>query len=264
MPVRPLRHTRAHDYKLLCRRWRRLASPACLTVQAYAVSGGYELICLSSRRPRPETPSVYFSAGIHGDEPASTEALIEWAEDHTELLRGMNVLVFPCLNPWGLVNNCRRDIDGRDLNRSFHTSAVPQIAAQMQLLTGRAFDLALILHEDYDAVGLYLYEVPRQRPFWGEQLVAAAARHIPADPRVKIEGRASREGVVRRAIRPGLMPEWPEAFVLHFQSAARVFTVETPSEFHLDDRVAAQVAVVNRAIALCRSEFSLRRASAKA
>jgi protein MpaA len=162
------------------------------------------------------------------------------------------------LNPWGLVNNSRRDPDGRDLNRSFHTSAVPQIAAQMQWLTGCAFDLALNLHEDYDAIGLYIYELQRVKPYWAELLLEAAARYIPPDPRKKIEGRAARTGVVRRTITPDLMPEWPEAFVLYFQNAVRIFTIETPSEFHLDDRVSAQIALISKAVELCREEFSLR------
>ena len=59
------------------------------------------------------------------------------------------------------------------------------------------------------------------------------------------------------------MPEWPEAFVLYFQNAVRIFTIETPSEFHLDDRVNAQIAMIAKAVDLCRKEFSLRpRASA--
>ncbi|HEY5741896.1 MAG TPA: hypothetical protein VIS99_05085, partial [Terrimicrobiaceae bacterium] len=93
---------------------------------------------------------------------------------------------------------------------------------------------------------------------WGEILLEAAAKHIPPDPRKKIEGRSARSGVVRRTITPDLMPEWPEAFVLYFQNAARIFTVETPSEFHLDDRVNAQLEVISKAVELCREEFALR------
>ena len=156
------------------------------------------------------------------------------------------------------MNNSRRDPDGRDLNRSFHTSAVPQIAAQMQWLTGCAFDLALNVHEDYDAIGLYIYELQRVKPYWAELLLEAAAKYIPADPRKRIEGRAARAGVVRRTITPELMPEWPEAFVLYFQNAVRIFTIETPSEFHLDDRVDAHIAMISKAVELCREEFSLR------
>ena len=264
MPIRLLRHDRAHDYAFLMRRWRAVAVAADLQLKKYSEAGGSKLYCLASRRKKADAPSIYLSAGIHGDEAAATEGLVEWAQANTDALRMLNALIFPCLNPWGLVNNSRRDPDGRDLNRSFHSSAVPQIAAQMQWLTGCAFDLALNLHEDYDALGLYIYELQRIKPYWGEILLEAAAEHIPPDPRRRIEGRFARGGIVRRAITPDLMPEWPEAFVLYFQNAARIFTSETPSEFHLDDRVDAQFKIISKAVELCRKEFSFRSKGAPA
>jgi murein peptide amidase A len=260
MPIRLLRHDRAHDYKFLMRRWRSVAASTDLQLKKYSEAGGCNLYCLASRRKKIDAPSIYLSAGIHGDEAAATEGLIEWAQANINVLRKLNALIFPCLNPWGLVNNSRRDPEGRDLNRSFHTSAVPQIAAQMQWITGCAFDLALNLHEDYDALGLYIYELQRVKPYWGEILLEAAAEHIPPDPRKRIEGRSARTGIVRlrRSVTPDLMPEWPEAFVLYFQNTARIFTVETPSEFHLDDRVDAQFTVISKAVELCLQEFSFR------
>ncbi len=129
----------------------------------------------------------------------------------------------------------------------------------MALLADQAFDLALTLHEDYDAQGIYLYEVERQKPYWGETLLRACKKWIAPDPRKTIETRGARKGIVRRKITPDMMPDWPEAFVLYFQKVGRVFTVETPSEFHLDDRVAAQVAIIDKAVSLCRKEFSLPR-----
>ncbi len=89
-------------------------------------------------------PSIYISAGIHGDESAATEGLLAWAERNPELLEKLNFLLFPCLNPWGLISNSRYDSEGRDLNRSYHSSKVPQIALQMALFSDNAFDLALM------------------------------------------------------------------------------------------------------------------------
>ncbi len=262
--TRTLRHNRAHDYPHLVRRWRALAQRAGLKIARYARAGGYDLYFIESRRsakPLPAgTPSLYFSAGIHGDEVGATEGLLRWAEKNVPLLRKTHVLIFPCLNPWGLVNNCRRDLEGRDLNRGFHNDTIPQIAAQMRILAGRRFDLALTLHEDYDAHGLYIYEVASRSPSWAESLIEAAAPFVPADSRKKIEGRPARNGVIRASIKPDMMPDWPEAFALHFHHAERTFTVETPSEFFLDDRVDAQVAVLTLATGLCRKEVRSSRA----
>jgi len=261
---RTLRHDRAHDYPYLIQRWRKLARNAGLKMARCVKAGGHELYYLENTRAGREAPSLYFSAGIHGDEPGATEGLLAWAEKNAALLKQTNLLIFPCLNPWGLLGNSRLDSEGRDLNRSYNNAAVPQIGAQVHIMDDRRFDLALALHEDYDAHGVYIYEVPSEKPHWGETMLKAAAKHIPPDRRRKIEGRPARGGVVRRKITPDLMPDWPEAFILHFHHARRTFTVETPSEFHLDDRVDAQVAVITRAVDLCRKEFSLRRARGKA
>jgi len=261
---RSLRHDRAHDYPHLIRRWRALARRAGLKMAKYVNAAGYDLYFLESPKATQAAPAVYLSAGIHGDEVAATEGLLLWAEKNVSVLRALHVLIFPCLNPWGLAGNSRMDAEGRDLNRGYNRTDVPQISAQMKLMAGRRFDLGLTLHEDYDAQGLYIYEVPSRPRYWAEAMVKAAAKNIPADLRRKIEGRSARGGVVRRAIKPDLMPDWPEAFVLHFHHAARTFTVETPSEFSLDDRVAAQVAMITMAVALCRKEFSLLKAGGQA
>ncbi len=253
----PMIHARSHDYPLLIRRWRRVALVARLRLQAFARSGGHPIYYLSSKPSENPRPSIYFSAGIHGDESAATEGLISWVEKNARAMRDFQACIFPCLNPWGLIANNRLDTRGRDLNRCFNKSHVPQIQAQLKILKGMRFDLALTLHEDYDAQGLYIYEVASKRPFWAEDLLKAASRHVPSDPRSSIEGRRAKKGIVRRKVSPDMMPDWPEAFLLHFAHASRTFTVETPSEFSIDARVAAQESVIGRAVKKCLAEFQL-------
>jgi hypothetical protein len=55
-----------------------------------------------------------------------------------------------------------------------------------------------MLHEDYDGQGVYLYEIQRVPPYWGEALLKAAGTHIPTDPRLRIEGRKVIKGIHRR------------------------------------------------------------------
>lgn len=257
----PIKYHRAHDYGHLVRRWRSASRARGLRLTPYASASGYDLFYAATRRPAPGKPWIYLSAGIHGDEAGATEGCLEWLATTRLAFDRFNLLAFPCLNPWGLVNNCRLDADGRDLNRTYHDDTVPQTAAHKAILAEHAtrhgiagrrpLALALALHEDYDANGVYIYELKDHRPYWAEELLAAAAPHVPADTRRSIEGRSSKAGIVRRKITPDIMPQHPEAFTLHFQYAERTFTAETPSEAHLDARVAAQVAVIERAIRLC-------------
>ena len=235
---------RCHDYPFLVRRWRKVARAAGLRMTAFAQADGYDVFMLTSRQPLEG--GVYLSAGIHGDEPAGTEGLIRWAETHPEILRKQPCLLFPCLNPWGLVNNTRADAQGRDLNRTFQHDHVPHIQALKRLIKPHRFALVLNLHEDYDGQGLYIYELERRAPFWGEELVEIARPLIPIEGRTMIDGRrTSKAGLLRRKIDINKFPSIPEAVYLHLHHAERSFTFETPSEFALDQRVQVQVALID-------------------
>ena len=211
-------------------------------MRKFARADGFPVFVVASGKS--EGPRLYLSAGIHGDEPAATEALVTWCETRAARLRKCELLAFPCLNPWGLLNNSRCDAQGRDLNRGYHRKDVPVIAAQKALLRGMTFDAALMLHEDFDGRGSYIYELPGGRPFWGESLLSAAARHIPPEPRARVEGRPCRGGVIRPRSIPANLPGLPEALFLGTRSR-RSFTFETPSEFSIGLRVNAHMAVLD-------------------
>ena len=238
---------RCHDYKNLIRRWRKAARAAGLKMAAFAQADGYEVFMITSRQS-PEG-GIYLSAGIHGDEPAATEGLIGWAEANPEFLRNRPCLLFPCLNPWGLVNNSRNDEQGRDLNRTFQHDHVPHIQALKAFIKPHRFRLAINLHEDYDGQGLYLYELERCSPFWGEDLVEIARPLIPIEGRTTIDNRrTSKAGLLRRKIDIEKLLAIPEAIYLHLHHAERTFTFETPSEFALEQRVRVQMALIDECI----------------
>jgi protein MpaA len=242
---------RAHDYTYLVRRWRSLARKAGLRCEPFVMADEFELFY--ARSPALETKGgIYLSAGIHGDEPASTEGLYFWAELNLKYLRRLPLLLLPCLNPWGLIHNRRVDAEGRDLNRSYHLDDVPVIKAHKELLRGFHFSFSMCLHEDYDAQGVYLYEVrPRARPSMrpiGPELLAAAGYYVPVDLRRKIEGRRASQGSIKRRIRHKQFPVMPEAVYLAFNHSDHTITLETPSEYELGARVQAQAAAIQRAV----------------
>ena len=240
---------RAHDYPHLIERWRAVARRTGLVMRRLAAGPEFNLYTVRSRR-LPREGTIYISAGIHGDEPAGTEGLITWAEKNTRLLKRRPFFLVPCINPWGLVNNSRTDSNRRDLNRSFQNDAIPEIAALKRAIANRRYPLALTLHEDYDAVGIYLYEIRGAQPYWGEALLEAARPHVPADWRGQIEGREAEGGLVRPVLDMKIFEEMglPEAVYLRLQGCPRVFTIETPSEYGLDRRVRAHVAVIEECI----------------
>ncbi len=240
---------RVHDYRHLIARWRRVARAAGLKLEAFARAGEYSVYALGTR-DRPDG-GLYVSAGIHGDEPAATEGLIRWAETRLPaLVRGRHslpVLILPCLNPWGLVNNRRTNEQGDDLNRIFDRDRVSPIGPLKKLLGKSRFDLALHLHEDYDARGAYLYEIHRRAPDWGAELLAHCQAALPVESRRRIEGQSFRAGVFLRR-RDLDLPFCPEAFPLYQRHAPHVITFETPSEFSLARRVRAHVLLVEECV----------------
>lgn len=245
-------YLRAHDDVWLLKRWRTLTRRLGWKMTKFAMAGAIPLYVIET--PQRPGSKLYLSAGIHGDEPAAPEALLAWCERRAAALKTCELLIFPCLNPWGLRNNCRSNAEGLDLNRCYHREDVPMIAAQKKIVGKRIFDAAIMMHEDFDAQGIYLYEIPNVHPLWGEKLIVAASRHIPPEPRSKVEGRTCRNGLIRVRVTPKTMPEHPEAFFLRFGHTARSLTIETPSEFSMSSRVAAHGAVLDEVLKLVEHE----------
>ena len=225
---------RAHDYRFLIQRWRAVARSAGVPLRKLATTAQHDLFYLRTKCLSP-SGGIYISAGIHGDEPAATEALIAWAEKNVRNLHRLPLLLLPCLNPWGLVNNTRVNEDGLDLNRLFHRDDQPVLSAVKQLVAPYQFSVAMMLHEDYDGQGLYLYDVAHAKPFWGEALLDAARPHIAIEGRTRIDGRKVTAGVYRRRLdrRRFARMGYPEAVWFHFHHAERSLTIESPSEYAL-------------------------------
>ena len=245
VPFRECQH-QVHDYRSLVQRWKRAARSAGLKLVEFARAGEYLVYVVQTRGAAEDPGGLYLSAGIHGDEPAATEALVCWAERHLAKLvrhrrQPLPMMILPCLNPWGLVNNQRADANGHDLNRIFDRLDVPPIGELRQLLEGRRFHLAVTMHEDYDGQGIYLYELARRPPDLGAGLLKIVSRIVPVDTRTRIDGRPAKNGLMLRRANLQRIPLHPEAIHLYLKHCDRVLTFETPSEFGIVQRVEAQI-----------------------
>ena len=245
MSVFPVHH-RSHDYGLLVKEWKSFAKLSDLKMQTFAMAGDHAVHVITSAKLQPRTvngepaTSIYISAGVHGDEPAPPWALLEWARDNTELMKSHRFLIFPCLNPHGLIHNTRVDHRGVDINRTFHDEGGPLIAAWRKVIDKHKFSVALYLHEDYDAQGVYVYELNRNDDIAGHRILEDCARIMPLDGRVKIDGRKADRGLINRKRVPLDLPGMPEAIVLYQMGTPVTMTFESPSEFSLEARIAVQ------------------------
>jgi len=214
------------------------------------VTDGYPCFQITSPVLRREG-GVYLSAGIHGDEPGAVLGLLSWAEKNEGKLSSLPLLIYPCLNPWGLENNSRWDANGQDLNRLWDASSPSPFTAKiMQGLKTCTFSVSVCLHEDYDGQGIYLYAPGGGKKVRGSatMILSAGDKFIPRDPRKKIDGRKCSEGMIFPS--PSRPPDdgIPEALFLYENSGKHNFTLETPSEFAIEKRIVAQVAMITEVI----------------
>ncbi len=231
-----------HNCERLLSRWRSLANRLNWKVAELCRDGEDPILAIENEAARAtDTTGIYLSAGVHGDECAAAWGLLQWAETltPTDIVNRRPLVILPCLNPHGFSRNARLDSHGLDLNRNFQNDEVPVIEAWQRFLGNRGFDVALNLHEDYDANGVYLYEIAKARSI-GHRLLDACESLIPRESSSEVDGVPMNRGLLNRTedIVDQELGGWPEAIYLFLKRETDSYTFETPSEFDLERRVA--------------------------
>ena len=220
------------------------------TQEVFYGNDNFKLFALH-RNSRDETDKkrFYLSTGIHGDEPAGPLAALRLLQEN-RWPDNLELWMCPCLNPIGFTLNTRENAKGLDLNRGYLNSVPDEILAHIAWLERQStFDLCMLLHEDWESQGFYLYEQnPEKRPTFAEKIIEAVGKVCPIDHSEIIEAREARNGIVRANVDPRSWPNWPEAFYLITHKTRQSYTVEAPSDFPLQTRVDALMAAVNAAI----------------
>ncbi len=174
-----------------------------------------------------------------------------------ELLRqnrwpsNIQVTLLPCLNPIGFVANRRENTGGIDLNRDYRNSRSSEVRAHITWLERQPrFNAYFCLHEDWESQGFYLYEQnPDAHPSLVETMIEHVRQVCPIDLSPIIEDRPAQNGVIRPNLNPLERLDWPEALYLISHKSRQGYTLEAPSDFPLETRVAALVSAVNAALA---------------
>ena len=129
------------------------------------------------------------------------------------------------------------------MNRDYRSLKTEMVRAHTVWLARQPrFDVTLLLHEDWESNGFYLYELnPGRMPSFSEAIIKQVSTVCPIDTSPLIEGRAAENGVI--CANPDLMerPDWPEAFYLIHHKSPLSYTLEAPSDFELSTRVNALV-----------------------
>lgn len=225
-------------------------------VEPFGERDGVELSAYT-KRALGAKPRIYVTAGVHGDEPAPPQALLEALAEGLFDDRATWFLI-PMVNPAGYRLNHRENDQGIDLNRDYLTPLSPEVRGQVAWLQRQPrFDLALCLHEDWEATGFYLYELARTAPLtFAQHVREAVAPTLPIEPGDIIDGRPIDEpGIIRPENDPALREQWPEAIYLFKHHTHHSLTFETPTALPLAGRITAHVAAIRVAIKLTVASY---------
>ena len=206
--------------------------------------------------------SLYLSTGMHGDEPAGPLSFLRLLHEDRWPAH-LSLWACPCLNPRGFREHRRENVEGIDLNRDYRNPQTAEVRTHIAWLERQpGFDLALCLHEDWEAGGFYLYELnPDHRPSFAASMVNAVAAVCPIEESPHIEGRPAQGGVIHPDTDPFARQQWPEAIYLITQKTRQNYTLEAPSDYPLAARVAALTTAVTCVTSprTCTPDFDRRK-----
>jgi hypothetical protein len=143
-------------------------------------------------------------AGIHGDEPEGTHALVKLLrllDARLESAAGYCLFVYPVCNPSGFEDATRHSRAGKDLNREFWTgSRQPEVRLLETELTTHTFHGIVSLHTDDTSDGFYGYaRGATLTEHLIEPALSAAERFLPRNRAARIDGFGASNGIIRES-----------------------------------------------------------------
>jgi protein MpaA len=191
--------------------------------------------------------SLWINAGTHGDEPAPVEAVLRFLETPCDTLpANIQIVVTPCLNPFGYSEGQRENADGIDINWAYKRDDVPEVHLIKGLIRDRRFTAVIDLHEDWESPGFYLYEQFRNRLSLGEAITDRVRGVCPVNDALVIEGEDACRGVIHPNLEALKRREGEGVPVEVFNEATdHQITTESPSGLPVETRVQAQLAAID-------------------
>jgi hypothetical protein len=114
----------------------------------------FPLMAIRNRNWQPSLPTVLVTGGVHGYETSGVHGALRFVEAHAPSYAGrVNLLVVPCVSPWGYERIQRWNYDAIDPNRSFReASPARESEALMRLIAPLhgQFVAHIDLHETTD------------------------------------------------------------------------------------------------------------------
>lgn len=108
----------------------------------------YPLLSVTLRSTSDDAPWVLITGGVHGYETSGVQGALDFLHEAALDYRDrINLIVTPCVSPWGYEVINRWNPDAVDPNRSFHADSPSPEAAQLMSLV-ESLDADLLMHLD--------------------------------------------------------------------------------------------------------------------
>ena len=118
-------------------------------------AGRFPLFAVRSRDWQDDLPVVLVTGGVHGYETSGVHGALQFFEGRAADYAGrVNLLVAPCVSPWGYERIQRWNSDALDPNRCFHAGSPAQESAALMQFVAPFRDRVLMhidLHETTDS-----------------------------------------------------------------------------------------------------------------
>lgn len=221
------------------------------------VSGSNPLLVARSEPWDSTKPTVFISAGIHGDEPAGVHAAVQFLNHGLpEYADRFNFVVMPCLNPDGF-DTQTHNLMPMNINISGNLGIGvdhPLIRALEKEIASVAPStvLACDLHEDNDEQrsGCYMYELLSENTnrIAHRMLTVLSPEDVHTDPIVHPDGSEPNDnGVIGYEIESNAM-DGTVGHYLKSQGATHATTIETPSTWSLEKRVQSHLDLIRQGL----------------
>lgn len=198
--------------------------------------------------PEPEAYRVLICGGVHGNEPAGVEIMVQMIEalaENPETYKGIAFDIIPLVNPWGWSHDIRFNREGLDVNRDFSSFNSQESVIIRGFIADKQYDLIIDCHEDPDASGFYLYQYANPDQQLSRKIIEAVKKlDFPVEQDVNMIILRTEDGLIDA-------PMWGLWFMkltgqlsitnyFRLNNSKLVYTVETPTNQPFEKRLAIQ------------------------
>ncbi|WGV97883.1 M14 family metallocarboxypeptidase [Vibrio sp. YMD68] len=115
----------------------------------------YPLFCIKTRQWDENKPTVLITGGVHGYETSGVHGALKFVETQADFYsQYFNIVVAPCVSPWGYETINRWNPNAVDPNRSFYENSPSEESANLMALVkglNRELYIHVDLHETTDS-----------------------------------------------------------------------------------------------------------------